>query len=173
LIYNFPELSGVRWSVDELASLLALPGVAGVKNTCGDLYAFERLRRRRPESILLHGFDETLLAGLSLGADGGIGSTYNVQAARILAIAAAYGQGRNEEARTLQADASALIDAMITVGVLPALKYLLELQGIEMGACRPPFRPISVEDRQRLDAAAASYLDDAPNDRHRSPSRRN
>ncbi|MEL6754063.1 MAG: N-acetylneuraminate lyase [Pseudomonadota bacterium] len=158
LIYNFPDLSGVRWSVSDLARLLDIPQIVGVKNTCGDLFAFETLRRKVPEKVLLHGFDETLLAGLALGADGGIGSTYNVQPERILALAAAHGAGQTDRARALQAEANGLIDEMIAVGVLPALKYLLSRQGIPMGACRKPFAPLSDLQRRKLDAAAEMHL---------------
>ncbi len=165
VIYNFPELSGVRWSVDELAELLTLPNIVGVKNTCGDVYAFEQLRRRAPESILLHGFDETLLSGLALGADGGIGSTYNIQASRVIAIAAAHRAGRPLEARTLQAEANELIDTMVAAGVLPALKFLLERTGIPMGPCRRPFRPLSDAMRGALERAADRYLADAKTER--------
>jgi len=153
LIYNFPALSGVRWSVDDLAKLLDVPQVVGVKNTCADLYAFEQLRRRQPGATLLHGFDETLLSGLATGADGGIGSTYNLQASRILALAQALSTGDLEEARTLQAQSNALIDALVSVGVLPALKYMLERSGIAMGACRPPFQPLTSQQCATLDAA--------------------
>ena len=92
IIYNFPDLSGVRWSVADLTRQLNFPQIVGVKNTCGDLFAFETLRRKAPEKVLFHGFDETLLAGLALGADGGSGSTYNVQPERILALAAAHAE---------------------------------------------------------------------------------
>lgn len=168
LIYNFPELSGVKWTVGELKSLLDQPGIVGVKNTCGDLFAFEGLRRLAPDSVLLHGFDETLLAGLALGADGGIGSTYNVQAFRILALAKAHAKGRAREARTLQAEANDLIDTLKSVGVIPALKYLLTVMGIPMGSCRPPFGELSDVDRSKLDAAAELHLSDAPTGRQRT-----
>ncbi len=158
VIYNFPALSGVKWSAANLADLLKLPNVVGVKNTCADLYAFEQLRRAAPDSILLYGFDETLLSGLGLGADGGIGSTYNVQAARILAIAKAHNEGRVEDARKLQSEANALIDILVSVGVLPSLKYLLSQQGIAMGACRPPFGALSKEDKKLLDGALANLV---------------
>ncbi len=160
VIYNFPGLSGVKWSSDELVRLLELPGIVGVKNTCGDLYALEQLRRRKPDSVLYHGFDETLLGGLSLGADGGIGSTYNLQPRRIQAMAAAHAAGRNEEARQLQSESNELIDAIVAAGVLPSLKYLLTAQGIPMGPCRRPFGNLSAESRKALDIAAELHLSD-------------
>ena len=153
LIYNFPALSGVRWSVDELSQLLDIPQVVGIKNTCSDLYAFEQIRRRRPDATLLHGFDETLMAGLTMGADGGIGSTYNLQASRVLAIAEALQAGNTQQAHAHQADANQLIDALVSAGVIPALKYMLERSGFAMGPCRSPFQPLSPEKRRALDQA--------------------
>jgi len=154
VIYNFPALSGVKWNAAELAQLLALPGIVGVKNTCNDLYAFEQLRRSSPDSILLHGFDETLLSGLAMGADGGIGSTYNLQASRVKDIAKAHAEGRTEDARALQAEANTLIDVLVKVGVLPSLKYILGLRGIEMGTCRRPFGTLGNDQKKMLEEIA-------------------
>ena len=158
VIYNIPSLSGVKWSVKELGQLLELPGIIGVKNTCNDLYAFEQLRRMSPHSILWHGFDETLLSGLAMGADGGIGSTYNIQATRIQAIANAHSEGRNDDASNLQAEANTLIDAMVSVGVLPALKFMLGLRGIEMGNCRPPFSALRDNQKKMLEEIADKFV---------------
>ncbi len=151
LVYNFPALSGVKMSADQLGQLLALPNVVGVKNTCPDHYALERLRQAVPGATLLNGFDETLLAGLALGCDGGIGSTYNIQGARITAIAGAAQTGRMDEARALQARANGVIDVLVAHGVLPGLKHLLTRLGLPMGVCRPPFAPLSPEGVAALD----------------------
>ena len=138
VIYNFPTL--------------CLPNVVGVKNTCSDLYAFEQLRRLAPDSTLLHGFDESLLAGLGLGADGGIGSTYNVQASRILALAKAHNEGRNNDARALQSEANALIDRLVAFGIIPSLKFILSQRGIDMGECRKPFGTLTTSQKEMLEA---------------------
>lgn len=58
-----------------------------------------------------------------------------------------------DEARALQAQSNTLIDALVQVGVLPALKYMLEQTGIAMGACRPPFQPLTSQQRAILDTA--------------------
>jgi N-acetylneuraminate lyase len=158
LIYNFPALSGVRLKPRELAELMDLPNVVGVKNTCADHYAFEQLRRMAPGKTLLNGFDETLLAGLSLGADGAIGSTFNVQGDKVVRLARAFGAGDMAAARAVQAEMNGLIDVVVAHGVFPSLKYLLELGGLPMGACRAPFLPLSEVARTALDRAAESFL---------------
>lgn len=154
LVYNFPALTSVRLSAEQLAQLLDLPNVVGVKNTCGDTYAFEQLRRRVPDATLLAGYDESLLPGLALGADGGIGSTYNVQGARAVAMGAAVTAGRMERARAIQGEMNAVIDVLVKHSVFPALKYLLGCLGLPMGPCRPPFRPLDAAARAEIAALA-------------------
>lgn len=151
LVYNFPALTGLTLTADEIADLLTLPNVVGVKNTSPDYYMMEQLRRRAPEAIILNGFDETLLAGLTIGADGGIGSTYNVHPHKVLSLAGAVGSGDIAKARQLQGDINRLIDAMVRHGVFAALKFLLDLSGLAMGPCRPPFQPLSPEAKADLE----------------------
>jgi N-acetylneuraminate lyase len=158
LIYNFPALSGVRLKPVELAELMDLPNVVGVKNTCADHYAFEQLRRMAPGKTLLSGYDETLLAGLSLGADGAIGSTFNIQGEKVVRLAQAFAAGDMPAARAVQAEMNGLIDVVVAHGVFPSLKYLLELGGLKMGACRPPFLPLSDAARTALERAADRFL---------------
>lgn len=38
----------------------------------------EQIRRQHPELILYNGYDEIFASGVIAGADGGIGSTYNI-----------------------------------------------------------------------------------------------
>lgn len=158
LVYNFPALAGVTLSPVQLGELLSLPNVVGVKNTCPDHFALERLRRVAPDATLLNGFDETLLAGLALGCDGGIGSTYNLQGTRIVEIACAAVEGRMDEARRLQGKANALIEVLVEHGIFPALKHVLERIGIPMGPCRPPFAPLTPAAVAALDEAADRLL---------------
>lgn len=45
---------------------------------CIGFFQLERMKHAHPELAIWNGYDEMLLSGLSAGADGGIGSTYNV-----------------------------------------------------------------------------------------------
>ena len=49
----------------------------------GDLYQMEQIRREHPDLVLYNGYDEIFASGLLAGADGGIGSTYNIMAGAI------------------------------------------------------------------------------------------
>lgn len=153
IIYNIPAMSGVSFTLDDLGQLLDLPGVAGIKQTAIDMYQMEQLARAFPSKVLLNGYDEMLLAGLSMGANGGIGSTYNLLGDVYLALWKLHAEGQPQEARRLQAECNEVIDELVRVGVFPGLKYLMWKMGvIGSPACRRPLATLS--------AATAGKLDD-------------
>ncbi len=158
VIYNFPALTGVTMSAAQITELLELPGVVALKNTAPDYYALEQLRRANPEKLLFNGYDETMLAGLTLGADGGIGSTYNVQGYKFRDLVAAVDAGDVSRAAAVQAEINELIDVIVEHGVLRSLKYLLDLEGLTMGDCREPFLPLSAAAKGVLSATHARLL---------------
>ena len=80
LIYNFPAFSGVNLTTDNIREFLADDRFLGVKHTSSDFYALEQFKAGFPDKIVYNGYDEMFLAGLSMGADGGIGSTFNFMA---------------------------------------------------------------------------------------------
>ncbi len=49
----------------------------GIKHTSADMFALQQFKQLDREIIVYNGFDETLLSGLAMGADGAVGSTYN------------------------------------------------------------------------------------------------
>ncbi|MCP8937769.1 N-acetylneuraminate lyase [Alsobacter sp. SYSU M60028] len=155
IVYNFGGRVG-RLTADDLLRLLDEPKVAGVKHTSQDLYLLERFKRHRPDAVIFNGYDEMCLAGLAMGADGAIGTTYNVMGDLFVALEAAFRVGDLPRARALQVRANTLIDVLIEVGVFPGTKALLKALGVDCGECRAPFRPLSPDQSQRLQAAFAA-----------------
>ncbi len=86
VVYNIPALSGVKLTLDQINTLVTLPGVGALKQTSGDLYQMEQIRREHPDLVLYNGYDEIFASGLLAGADGGIGSTYNIMGWRYQGI---------------------------------------------------------------------------------------
>lgn len=166
VIYNIPAMSGVTFTLDDLARLLDLPGVIGIKQTSIDMYQMEQLRRAFPGALLLNGYDEVLLAGLATGADGGIGSTYNAIGDLWLALQAALGRGDLAAARALQARGNAVIDALVAAGVFPGLKYLMHRLGvIATPLCRRPMATLTPDTGAMLHAIAATLHPQSRSDR--------
>lgn len=157
--YNFPALSGVTLTKELMGRLRSHPLIVGVKFTSNDLFQLEQMKREDPELLVFNGFDEIFLAGLSMGADGAIGSTFNFMPEKFLAIRAAFAAGDMGRARAEQAVANEVIQALIGTGkLLAAQKYLVELQGIPFGGCRKPFVGLTEADRASLRAVAERCL---------------
>jgi N-acetylneuraminate lyase len=149
VIYNFPASSGVTLDPSWASGLLLDPRVAAVKHTSMDLYRLERMRDLRPDLKVLNGHDEVFLGGLALGADGAIGSTFNLLTRHFREISRRHSSGDVSGAHDLQVDVNRFIEVLIGAGVFPGIKHLLERLGIPCGPCRRPFLPLS-------DAAAAA-----------------
>ncbi len=158
IIYNIPARTGMTLNADQLHTLLSIPNIAGMKFTSSDFFLLERLRADHPDKIFYNGSDEMLLSGLAAGADGGIGTTYNFQANRMLAIYDLYHRGDMQGALEMQSRANKIIASVLNYGVMPACKALLSIGGLPYGTCRPPFLPLTEEQRTALYRDATENL---------------
>ncbi len=158
LIYNFPNFSGVNLSVKDISEFLCDESFCGVKHTSNDYFALERFKTAFPDKLVYNGFDEMFLAGLSMKADGGIGSTYNVMAEKFIDIQRLFNEGKLKEAQKIQSDANAVITALCNVGVFQGEKEILNMMGFDFGKARAPFGELSSEKKEYLRQAVMPYL---------------
>jgi N-acetylneuraminate lyase len=158
IVYNFPAFSGVTMTMDRIKTLREQKNIIGIKHTSTDLFQIDSMKRSYPDLVVFNGYDEIFLGGLSMGADGGIGSTYNMMAEKFIGIKQAFDSGRIEEAQRLQTEADDVIRVLAPMNIFGAEKYLLTLQGIPFGECRRPFLPLKGEEKKRLDAVFEKYL---------------
>lgn len=155
VVYNIPALSGVKLSLDQINTLVTLPGVGALKQTSGDLFQMEQIRRAHPDLVLYNGYDESFASGLLAGADGGIGSTYNIMGWRYQGIVKALKGGDIATAQALQTKCNEVIDLLIKVGVFRGLKTVLHYMDIiEVPLCRKPFAPVDEKYLPELRALA-------------------
>jgi N-acetylneuraminate lyase len=153
LIYYFPDISQSITSAEQLETLCGLPNVFGVKFTDFDLYRMSLLTR--PERCIFNGRDEVLVAALLMGADGGIGTFYNLLPELFVQIYTAAAAGQWEEARLAQQRANALIRITLEYPLFPAVKQILAWSGLDCGTCLPPRAPLTLEQQQRLQESLA------------------
>jgi N-acetylneuraminate lyase len=153
LIYFYPAMAPKIESIDQFLELCSIPNVVGLKFTHTDLYTMREVHRRG--NCILFGFDEMLLAGLLMGADGGIGSTYNLIPEEFVRLYELSQAGKWEEALVVQGRVNELIDVVLRFPLNPAVKLLLQWSGIDCGTCARPRRDLNsaeVEEfRRRLD----------------------
>jgi N-acetylneuraminate lyase len=149
-IYNFPGFSGVKLTVDNVLTFLKDKRFIGVKHTSSDYYMLERFKHARDGVIVYNGFDEMFLSGIAMGADGGVGSTYNFMAEKFIQIIKDVKEGNMDDARRLQNQANNILQLLMRVGIMPGEKAALQMMGFEMGDCRRPFRTLSDAERAEL-----------------------
>lgn len=157
IVYNIPARTGFVFSSGQWEELFRNPGIVGVKHTSMDLYQLERIKRLDEQVVVFNGHDEVFLGGLTMGADGGIGSTYNIMAERFLQIHECF-QTDYQQAHKLQLEVNEIISTLIEVGVMPGVKYVLRLLGVDCGECRRPFGALTDNHKRTLTDMAQTYF---------------
>ena len=155
-IYNFPAGNGFAFTADIAADMFSADSrFAGIKHTSNDFYALKQFKQRIENITVFNGYDEVCLAGLAMGADGAIGSTYNFMGDKFVQIRKLFLEGDLQGAQKLQSEACEIITEMIKYGVFQCEKEILTNLGIDMGPCRKPFLPISEEGKKAMAEIAA------------------
>lgn len=150
LIYNFPAFSGVNLTVDNIKEFLNDDRFIGVKHTSNDYFALEQFKAAYPDKLVYNGYDEMLLAGLSMGADGAIGSTFNFMAEKFIKIRELMAQNDLAGAQKIQKEANIIIQALCKVGVMQGEKAVLDALGFDFGPARAPFGSLTEAQKKEL-----------------------
>lgn len=139
-LYNFPQYSGFSLTPKLLDELCGIGNIAGVKFTSNNFFDMERMRSRHPELTIWNGFDEMLSSGLSVGADGAIGSTYNILCPIAKKVYEAMKHGNVEEAQVYQRMINTMVElSQNCSNIFVVIKAVLDMDGFSMGGCRKPF----------------------------------
>lgn len=158
--YNMPAMSGVSVPVAEFLALggEAMPTLAGVKFTHNNLMEMSQcLMLEGGRYEVLHGYDEILLCGLSLGAVAAVGSTYNYAARVYNRLIEAFRAGDLAEAARLQQYSVKIVEVIIRHGGgVRGGKAIMRLLGIDCGPCRLPLAPFTEEEYACLRAELES-----------------
>lgn len=150
IIYNIPALTGTALDFGQLSELLSIDGVGGMKFTSSDFFLLNRLKQEFPDKVFYNGCDEMLLSGLSAGADGGIGTTYNFMPEMFLSIFELFNNGRMKEANAVQSMANKIIAEVVSKGTLSASKQMINFSGLDYGVCREPLLPLDETAKNEL-----------------------
>ena len=158
VVYHFPAFSGVSMGVKEIAAFLEDDRFIGIKFTSNDFFTMEQVRAKFPNKLVFNGYDEMMLAGLSMGADGGIGSTYNFMADKFVKIRELFEAGDIAQAQKIQKEANRIITILCQIGVMQAEKEVLNQLGIDFGSCRKPFSEPTQEQKDLIAKEIIPYI---------------
>ncbi|MEM1294172.1 MAG: dihydrodipicolinate synthase family protein [Verrucomicrobiota bacterium] len=154
--YHMPGLTGL--AVDPIEFLIqgkqSIANLRGMKFTDADLSKFSACQSLDDGRFdLVFGRDEMLLPGLAVGAQGAVGSTYNLAPALYQRIVGEFEKGNLEEARRLQETSVAMIHRILGIGGEAALKYPMKRLGLDCGPRRLPMNQLSSDQERKIDLA--------------------
>ncbi len=145
IIYNFPASSGFTLTTDIANEIFKDERFIGIKHTSSDMFALQQFKTLERDILVYNGFDEMLLAGLSMGADGGIGSTYNLMGKKYKKLYNAFKAGDINTAQEIQEEVNDIIKVIGKLGVFQCEKTILNYMGVNVGICRRPFMPLDTD----------------------------
>jgi len=160
-LYSVPAYTHVKLSPEVVGRLASHDNVAGMKDSSGDLEAFQRERALTADEDfdLLVGSGSVYAHALASGADGGILGLANVAPERASEILALHRAGKDEQARQLNAELVELNRAVTARYGVPGAKAAMRERGAPAGYARTPHRPVDEDVRDEI---AGLVADAAP-----------
>jgi len=151
IIYSVPKFTHVNLSASTLAQLSRHPNIIGVKDTSGNLSKMANtIRLADADFQVLVGSASFLLAGLAVGAVGGVMALSSVDPEKCLELCRLFYAGDMKVAAKLQREMIPINAAITTRFGIPGLKSALEMLGYYGGPVRSPLLPLTEEERQKL-----------------------
>lgn len=153
MIYYNPA-AGFKLNAKFAARMFEIDNVTAIKWTSSDYYGMLTIKDlTHGEMNVINGPDEMLLMGLSAGADGGIGTSYNIILPIIRRIYDNFRAGNMDLARQAQCEADRLISVLLGGMVIPATKAVLERMGYAVGNASFPMKRYTERQKDELFAA--------------------
>lgn len=150
MIYYNPN-ANFTVNADFAARAFGIENVTAIKWTSSDYYGMLMLKDLTNGAMnIINGKDEMLLMGLSAGADGGIGTTYNIQMENIKKVYELFKAGDMAAAQEAQIKADRIIRALLRNKTIPATKAVLEMMGHNVGDAVFPNKRYDAADKQRI-----------------------
>ena len=140
-LYNIPMLSRIALDQAMAARLAEDPKFVGIKHSTEDTFLLSQFKKIAGGRLTVwSGRDAYYLGGLAMGADGAIGSSFNLMGDLFIRITHAYRAGQVERARLVQARTNDVHWRLQTHGGVQSIKRCLQLMGIDVGGCRLPYQ---------------------------------
>ena len=151
LMIYFNPAAGFNVNADFAARAFEVDNITAIKWTSSNYYEMMRLKDlTNGEMNIINGPDEMLLMGLCAGADGGIGSTYNLFMDGIRGVYDAFRAGEVDRARDEQYRTNRLITVLLKYKLIPAIKAVLMQLGYDVGYATFPMHRYTNEDGRRI-----------------------
>mgnify|MGYP005891405477 CR=1 FL=1 len=158
-LYHAPGITQVNLPMSEFVKIMLdeVPNFAGIKFTNENLCEFERCVALGGDRIqMMFGRDEMLLGALAMGAEAGVGTTFNYLPKIYRGVIEAFEAGDMAGARSFMELSHRAVAISARHG-LASIKVFMKFAGIDPGPMRSPVRRMSADEekvfRQELSQA--------------------
>lgn len=155
LVYHYPGATSVSLTMDFYTHMSRNSQCLGVKFTSMNLFEMQQIRALCGERFMIYnGHDEVYLSGAYAGADGAIGSTFNMMPEPFVQMHAHISTVERPDMgllQSLQSKANEVVSHMVRFDVIAYEKYVLFLQGVlSSPKVRQPLKQLTEEERQQI-----------------------
>lgn len=145
-LYNIPMLTGIALNESTAARLARHPRFLGIKHSSEDTAMLARFKEIEDGRLLVWmARDAYYLSGLAMGADGAIGSSFNLMGDLFVGVTNLYQEGDVANAQVLQNKINQVHRRLQVFGPIKSIKRCFTLMGIDAGDCRLPYQPLPAE----------------------------
>lgn len=158
MLYNLPGATGVNLAPDTVGQLAReVDNIRYIKDTSADMSQVGKLVHHHGDVISTFvGWDSLLLSALTEGAAGVMAGTANVMPAQLVSVHRALRAGDLDRARSEWSRIYPLMDAMMSVPFIPAVKTALNAVGFPAGSPREPLLDTDAEAARTIASLAAA-----------------
>lgn len=155
MLYNIPDATGVNLDAQTIGGLARdVDNIEYVKDSSADWEQALQLIHHFGDVIdTFIGWDSYIYSALVEGAAGVMAGAANVVPEEIVDVYQTIRSGELGVALDKWTALYPVIDAMISVPFMPAVKAGLDLQGLSVGDPQPPVSPMAETDRAALESA--------------------
>jgi N-acetylneuraminate lyase len=149
VIYNLALAGLVGFNL--ITRIAKIDGVGGIKYTAPTHDEIMRIKEEIGRDFVVYsGADQMAMSGLMFGADGIIGSFYNMIPEVFMGLYDALKAGDLTTAQERQSQANAVIAFSQEYSYVSVIKRSMKWAGADGGYCRRPFAPISAAQEEEL-----------------------
>ncbi len=144
MIYHLPAYSHFRISYTLFDRLMGIENLIGIKDSNGDVHQIYQFVKHVKNPIVLNGIDSVHLAALLNGVAGMISAPANIMPEIYVDLWNAFVAKDLEKAALAQQRINEVLTEIYKYPFVPALKQVLEWQGLSVGGPKTPTRPLSM-----------------------------
>jgi 4-hydroxy-tetrahydrodipicolinate synthase len=159
ILYSYPGKDGVEIGYEALDALADNPRIIGIKESSGVMQRAIGIATRYAGRIqLVSGSDDIAWDFMHWGADSWICGPANCMAKPVCEMDAAFRSGDHARAKEIMQMLWPAMNVLESGKFVQKLKYGCELQGNPVGDCRPPFGPLTHDEKAEFRTAMRPIL---------------